>query len=164
MNVALSLGSNLGNRLEFLQQAINLINLRSGTITNISNFYESEPWGFNCENYFLNATVKLVTSLSPLDLLIELQKIEKLLGRKNKTKDSYESRTIDIDIIFYENVIIQTPQLTIPHPLMHKRKFVLVPLNEIAPNWMHPIFKLNVQQLLEICPDITNINIYKSKS
>ncbi len=163
MKVALSLGTNLGNRIENLNQALNLINQKTGKITSISNIYETEPWGFNCDNYFLNNTATLETMLNPFELLLELQKIEKLLGRSTKTKDAYESRIIDIDIIFYENKIISTPKLSIPHPHMHRRKFVLLPLYEIAPEWEHPIFQLNVEQLLKICPDTTEINLYKTK-
>ncbi len=163
MKVALSLGTNLGNRLENLTQAIYLINNTVGEIIDTSNIYETEPWGFQCKNFFLNSAATLNTYLSPQNLLLELQKIEKILGRTHKTKDSYQARIIDIDIIFYGNKIIKSENLAIPHPHMHKRKFVLFPLNEIAPTWKHPVYNLAVKQLLEICPDNSEINLYKPK-
>jgi len=129
----LGLGTNLGNREENLTKAVRLISEKVGAVLSVSSFYKSEPQGFVSENIFLNAVLMLHTKLSPLEVLDETKKIEKQLGRKSKTRKEYTDRIIDIDILFYDDLIINTQKLTIPHPHIAEREFVLVPLAEIAP-------------------------------
>ncbi len=151
--VFLGLGSNLGDKNLNLNQAIQLIGMEAGEILNISSFYESLSWGFESGNIFLNAVVVISTELTPLDLLNETQRIERKIGRKEKTKKGYADRVIDVDILFYDNQLINLPQLTIPHPHVHKRDFVLMPLSEIAPELVHPVLKKTMKQL---CAEITD--------
>jgi 2-amino-4-hydroxy-6-hydroxymethyldihydropteridine diphosphokinase len=128
----LSLGSNLGDRENNLLRAINLIGERVGKVLKISSFIETEPWGFTSDNAFLNACVKVDTNLMPQQLLTETQKIERLIGRTQKTTDGkYCDRLIDIDILLYGNITVDEENLKIPHPQMYKRDFVMVPLKEI---------------------------------
>ncbi len=160
MKAVLALGSNLGNRIDNIFSAIKLLNNANINVLKLSNFYETEPWGFDSQNWFINAACLVQTYLPPHKLLITLQNIEKKLGRKHKTLTSYTSRTIDLDIIFYENLIINTPQLTIPHPRLHLRNFVLFPLNDIVPNWRHPVLNLTVRQILQQSRDSSKIYLY----
>lgn len=128
----LSLGSNLGDKHHNLHEAIRLLGERVGEVGEVSSFIETEPWGFSSRNTFLNACVKLTTSLSPRALLAETQLIERELGRKRKsTGGEYHDRLIDIDILLYGDITVNEPDLVIPHPLMHERDFVMVPLKEI---------------------------------
>ncbi|MDE6721292.1 MAG: 2-amino-4-hydroxy-6-hydroxymethyldihydropteridine diphosphokinase [Bacteroidaceae bacterium] len=130
--VYLSLGTNLGDKEQNLLSAISEIGRRIGPIKAQSAFLVTEPWGFESENTFLNAAVRVETELSPIALLDETQQIERTLGRTHKTADGqYHDRIIDIDILLYDDLHIATPRLTIPHPHMHKRDFVLIPLHEI---------------------------------
>lgn len=134
----LSLGTNLGDKEGNLRQAIQLIEERIGAIASLSAFYVSEPWGFLSENSFLNACCGVNSVLAPNALLEATQQIERELGRTEKSHNGiYHDRLIDIDILLaYENgqsIAMQTPQLTLPHPLMHQRDFVLIPLRQIAP-------------------------------
>ena len=121
---------------------------RVGDVLALSGFYETEPWGFQSENTFLNAALQLETALSPLELLKATQEIEIEMGRTQKSNGAYHDRIIDIDILLYDNLVLQTPELTLPHPLMHERLFVMEPLAEIAPNVIHPVFKKPVISLL----------------
>ena len=130
--VYLSLGSNLGDKEQNLASAISEIARRIGDITAQSAFLETEPWGFDSDNTFLNAAVCVETQLSPYELLHTTQQIERDLGRMQKSERGvYHDRIIDIDILLYDDLHIQTPELTIPHPLMQQRDFVLIPLKEI---------------------------------
>ena len=130
--VYLSLGSNLGNKEQNLTSAISEIARRIGDITAQSAFLETEPWGFDSDNSFLNAAVCVETQLSPYELLHTTQQIERDLGRMQKSEQGlYHDRIIDIDILLYDDLHIQTPEFTIPHPLMQQRDFVLIPLKEI---------------------------------
>ena len=130
----LSLGSNLGNRKRMMREAIEMIGAMAGTVDRVSSQYETEPWGFSSPNMFLNMCIRVLTPLSPQQLLAATQEIERRLGRVGKTSDDgiYHDRVIDIDILLYDNEHIRTPQLTIPHPLMHERDFVMKPLQEIT--------------------------------
>ena len=131
----LSIGTNLGNREKNLRDAIYNIGESAGTILRTSSFIETAPWGFASDNAFLNAVVLIETTLSPLDLLHATQKIEQTMGRTQKSVNGiYHDRIIDIDILTYDDVHISTPELTLPHPLMHERDFVMIPLNEILQN------------------------------
>ena len=155
----LSIGSNRGNRAENIQKSIDLLNLRTGSIKRISSVYQTVSWGYNGEPY-LNICVELETNLPPDRYLIELQKIEKELGRDRSNQgDSYTDRTIDIDILFFEDEIIFEPNLIVPHPRMLERNFVLVPLNEIAENWIHPVAKDRIANCLKACQDSSEINL-----
>ena len=138
-SVFLSLGSNLGNKKSNLNNAISLIEERLGEIVKTSTIHESEAWGFNSNHTFYNQVIEIQTLLLPNDLLEITQKIEVEIGRHKKTvKNGYESRLIDIDIIFFNDVIHSDDLLTIPHPLFDQRNFVMLPLEEIAPNKVDP--------------------------
>lgn len=149
--VYLSLGSNLGDRVGYLQQATSLLGAAEQIkIVTTSSFYESEPWQMNSENWFVNAIVQISTTLSPEALLKECQRIENQLGRKRLADTKgYADRTIDIDILFYDNLVLNTENLTIPHKYFHKRAFLLVPMLEIAQDFVHPVFNKTVSQLYE---------------
>ena len=130
--VYLSLGTNLGDKEANLTLAIKEIERRIGTIGAQSAFISTEPWGFVSENSFLNAAVRVVTALSPEELLQETQQIERFMGRTQKSNGGqYHDRVIDIDILLYDDLSLSTPTLTIPRPLMNERDFVLIPLKEI---------------------------------
>ena len=154
------LGSNMGNREELLSEAIELIELRCGKVVLKSSLYESEPWGFDAEIYFLNQSIAIESILSPHDLLNELLAIEAELGRKRKENHvGYESRPIDLDIIYYDDIINNDEDLILPHPRLHLRRFVLTPLCEIAPDFIHPVFKESNKVLLERCEDSLGVKI-----
>ena len=130
--VYLSLGSNLGDRKATMRRAIGLLNERAGSVDRQSSFIETEPWGFESTNKFLNMCVRIKSVLSPEQILTITQNIERKLGRKAKSVDGeYHDRPIDIDILMYDDLHITTPTLTLPHPLMHERDFVMIPLREI---------------------------------
>lgn len=132
--VYLSLGTNLGKKKEQLDKAISFVNERAGTVIAQSSYYLTEPWKMHTEYKFLNAAICILTELTPLSLLFTLQQIEKDMGRIRKSSSmNYEDRIIDIDILLYDQVKINTFELTIPHPLMWERPFVLKPLAEIYP-------------------------------
>ncbi len=143
--IYLHTGSNLGNRIENLSQAVNYTSQKIGKILKLSSIYETEPWGVSDQPLFYNQALKILTDLSPSALLNEILELEKIIGRIRKRK--WGERIIDIDILFYESTIVNTPSLIIPHQYLHKRNFVLVPLMEIAPNLVHPIFKKTIQEL-----------------
>ena len=146
----LSLGTNLGNKEENLTRAIEHLSLVLGECVSQSLFIETAPWGFESENSFLNCAVAFDTHLAPLELLDATERIEHELGRIYKSHGGhYSDRIIDIDILLYGNEIIESNRLTIPHPLMHKRDFVLEPLAEIAPETQHPVLHKSIKQLME---------------
>ena len=133
--VYLGLGTNLGDKEANLKAAIEEIRKRVGKVTSLSAFHASEPWGFQSENPFLNAVCCVSTGFQPTEVLAITQDIERLLGRlKKSTGGNYSDRVIDIDILLYDDLHIDTPELTIPHPLMWQRDFVMIPLREIAPD------------------------------
>lgn len=135
--VYLSLGANLGDRATVIQEAIRLIGERVGEVLRCSSLIETEPWGFESENRFINGVILCETTLTPRQLLKITQKIERELGRKKQTSPTrslsrlYKDRPIDIDILLYDDLVVDEPDLKIPHPLMHQRDFVMIPLNEI---------------------------------
>ena len=146
--VYLGLGTNLGDKEVQLRTAVNEIEKRIGRIMILSAFYTTIPWGFTSEHTFLNAACAVETSLNPYELLSVTQDIEKNLGRKHKSVDHhYADRLIDIDILFFDQIIIHEADLQIPHPLLTKRDFVLKPLVEIAPDLVHPINHLTIRKL-----------------
>jgi 2-amino-4-hydroxy-6-hydroxymethyldihydropteridine diphosphokinase len=152
--VFLGLGSNEGNRLLFLLGALENIKRDIGVIQTQSSVYQTAPWGFHAENDFYNMVVAVLTNLSVEELLIACRKIEKKAGRHDKeNKGGYQSRALDIDILMVDNLIINTPKITIPHKEMEKRNFVLVPLHEIAPGLVHPHLQKTIKELLESSQD-----------
>jgi 2-amino-4-hydroxy-6-hydroxymethyldihydropteridine diphosphokinase len=146
--IFLGLGSNIGDRAAYLKEAIKLIGL---PIVAISSVYESEPVDYLNQPWFLNRILQCETTFHPLNLLQECQKVETELGRTREI--SKGPRTIDIDLLFYNEEIISTPDLTVPHPAIPQRRFVLIPMSEIAPDFVHPQLKLTIRELLERCPD-----------
>lgn len=131
--VYLSLGSNIGNRKRLVSDAVELLEKRVGKVVKRSSLYETEPWGFSSPNKFINACVCCETSLSPHEVLWATQRIERELGRTGKSVNGdYKDRVIDIDILLYDDLHIDAPDLKIPHPLMHDREFVMKPLRELG--------------------------------
>lgn len=155
--VYLGLGTNLGDKKQNLNRAVHQISLEVGCVLNVSSIYQSKPWGFDSENDFLNAVLVVQTELAPLDLLEKTQQIERKLGRLSKIKKGYSDRLIDIDILLYDNQVINIPQLIIPHKLLHKRDFVLVPLAELAPELVHPVLGKTMKELSEQVVNTTTI-------
>ena len=148
--VYLGLGTNIGNKKENLPRAIEALSLALGHYTALSSFIETAPWGFESDNTFLNCAVAFETVLLPEELLDTTERIERELGRTAKsTGGTYHDRVIDIDILLYGNETIDTPRLTIPHPLMHLRDFVLEPLAEIAPEVVHPTTGKSISRLAD---------------
>lgn len=147
-NVYLGLGSNLGDRGENLSQAINQIEKRIGKIVATSAFYVTDPVGFDSENKFLNAACHVETHLTPEEILYVAQNIEKEMGRTIKSKDKiYADRVIDIDLLLYDDEIIHSLELELPHPQLQDRSFVLLPLAEIAGGYIHPVYKKSINEL-----------------
>jgi 2-amino-4-hydroxy-6-hydroxymethyldihydropteridine diphosphokinase len=146
--IFLGLGSNIGDRGAYLKDAIKILGL---PIVAESSVYESEPVDYLNQPWFLNQVLQVETTFHPLKLLAECQKVEEQLCRTREI--SKGPRTIDIDLLFYNDEILSTPELTIPHPAIPQRRFVLVPLNEVAPDFVHPQLNLTVRELLERCPD-----------
>ncbi len=151
----LLLGSNLGNRSEQLENARNLIELFVGDIKLSSAIYETLPWGVSEQPNFYNQVVAVVTELSAEELLLNLLQIEDKLGRERSQK--WQARKIDLDILYYEQTIINQAQLTIPHPQIAHRRFTLVPLVEIAPDYIHPLLQQSNAQLLAQCQDTLEV-------
>ena len=150
--IALSLGSNQGNRLENIQLAINSIHNQVGTVVKVSKLYETPSWGFESD-LFYNCAILIHTSKSAPKVLVKILKIEKDLGRKRTQTKEYESRIIDIDIISCNEEIIESENLTVPHVLLQDRLFVLLPINDLKTNWKHPVFNKTIKELIAVCPD-----------
>ena len=160
-SVFVLLGSNLGDRELVVNQACRMMDERCGKIVAKSRLYESEPWGFNAEQWFLNQVVKLETMLSPDALMQELLAIEKVLGRdRSIPHEGYASRSMDLDILYFGNKIIDTQFVTAPHPRLHQRRFTLLPLCDIASDFVHPTLKKSNLQLLDDCQDTGKVHIY----
>ena len=146
----LSLGSNLGDRHEYLRQAVTLLSERAGEVVKVSGNYETKPDGFVSENDFVNIAICLETELQALELLDLCEEIEKTIGRERKSVNlNYSDRVIDIDILYFNNMQLATERLTLPHPRMHKRQFVLEPLADIAPKFRHPITGMSTVRMLK---------------
>jgi 2-amino-4-hydroxy-6-hydroxymethyldihydropteridine diphosphokinase len=148
VTVYIGLGTNMGNKRSNLRSAAAVLSERVGEILSLSTIYETEPWGFQSENVFLNAALVQLTRLTPLELLDATRMIEIEMGRIRKSSHaSYHDRIIDIDILMYGDLVLETNRLVLPHPLMHTRKFVMEPLAEIAPAVIHPVFRKSMEEL-----------------
>ncbi len=157
--IYLSLGTNIGDRLQNLVNAIVLCEQKGIRLRAVSSVYETEPWGFESENSFYNMVVACDFDGEAINLLEITQTIEVEIGRKPKTSVGYESRIIDIDILFVDEKVIHMANLHIPHEKMCERKFVLLPLNELNPLFIHPLRRISVNDLLEMCEDDSQINL-----
>ena len=159
MNKAvLLLGGNMGNRFHNLETACKMLQSEAGSIVKASSFVESEPWGFDDSRYFLNQVVVLETRFSPEDLLLKLHEIENELGRK-RTGKQYSSRTMDIDILYFNTDVVDSEALTIPHKHLHNRLFTMLPLAEIEPDYVHPVFGKTNRELLAACEDKSKVKL-----
>lgn len=157
MKFFLLIGGNLGNRQELIVESKLLISNKIGEIVQESSLYESEPWGFESEQNFLNQVIVVESEKEVIDVLEQCQQIENALGRV-RHNSGYASRTMDIDILFIDDKIINTERLTVPHEHLHKRNFTLLPLNELDPNFKHPVLNKTIKQLLLDCDDNSIVN------
>jgi 2-amino-4-hydroxy-6-hydroxymethyldihydropteridine diphosphokinase len=132
----------------------------AGKVIQLSSVYESEAWGFKADKKFLNQLILIETPLLPNELLARILRIEEKLGRKRNMNERYQSRLIDIDILYFNNAIIDLPELTIPHPRMHERRFAMAPLVEIAPQYVHPLLKKTNSELLATVEDSLGVHIF----
>ena len=157
--VYLILGGNRGNTEEIFSKAIELVTSNIGVIKLRSSRYESESWGF-VSDIFMNQIIIVQTYLSPFEVLSITQHIEDQLGR-TRTSNKYEARTIDIDLLYYDDLVISNPELTIPHPRIAERKFVLVPLEEIAKDLRDPLTGFTIQEMINNCTDQSKVWLYQ---
>ena len=149
MYVYFSLGTNLGDKEHNLRLAVQKIEERIGKVISLSAFYATNQWGFSSENTLLNAAVCVEALLPPLSVLYLTQEMEREIGRTHKSVGGvYSDRLIDIDLLLYDDRVMDTPELKLPHPLMHERRFVMEPLVEIAPDLVHPVLKKKMRELL----------------
>ncbi|WP_299989128.1 2-amino-4-hydroxy-6-hydroxymethyldihydropteridine diphosphokinase [uncultured Pontibacter sp.] len=159
-NLYLLLGGNLGDRTLYLSQARESIAAQVGPILQGSSLYETAAWGKTDQPAFLNQVLEVQTTLSPEQVLQTINQIEQDLGRIRH--EHWGARVIDIDILFYDELVLQSQRLTIPHPQLHLRRFTLLPLSEIAPHLQHPVLHMQVTQLLQNCPDELPVHLYIS--
>ena len=157
------LGSNTGNRLNYLQRAAAAISMFAGPVKVHSSIYETEPWGYEDSTPFLNQVIEVETNLEADELMNKILLAESELGRVRVIgREGYSSRTIDIDLLFYGQQIINEPELVVPHPRLHQRRFALVPLVEIASGFIHPILKKSMAELNTDCPDTLKVMKFKN--
>jgi 2-amino-4-hydroxy-6-hydroxymethyldihydropteridine diphosphokinase len=157
------LGSNLGDRIHLINKAIEQIGEQIGDIVDVSSFYHTDPWGTEDPLPYVNLALSIKTELCPEAVLQNILNIEKILGRQRNGYRN-EPRSIDIDIIFYDNLIINEKDLIVPHPRMHLRRFVLVPLCEIEPDFIHPSLNQNISELLNACEDNLGVELFETAS
>jgi 2-amino-4-hydroxy-6-hydroxymethyldihydropteridine diphosphokinase len=153
-------GSNIEPRLENVNRAEVLIARHIGSIIRKSSIYQSPPWGFDAETFFLNQVICVSTHLTATEVLESILKIEKMMGRERSGK-SYTSRNIDIDLLYYGQETLETSSLVIPHPRLHERRFTLQPLVEIAEDFIHPVLGKSNLELLRSCPDRSMLTLFK---
>jgi 2-amino-4-hydroxy-6-hydroxymethyldihydropteridine diphosphokinase len=158
-SVIAGLGSNLGDRFAALGRAMEFIRLEAGEISAASSVWETEPWGFDADELFLNMVVVIRTTLEPSRMMQLFRSIEGRMGRKRSGGGKYESRIIDLDILLWDNRVITLPGLEVPHPKLHSRRFVLEPLAEVAPDAVHPVTGLTVTEMLELCDDRSDVRL-----
>lgn len=152
-------GSNLGDRLYYLSEALSLLEQKAGAVKAQSSLYQTAAWGKEEQPPFLNQVVELATDLPPVVLMQELLAIEEQLGRQRT--EAWGARTLDLDLLYYDDLVLNTPSLSLPHPRLHLRRFTLVPLCELAPLFMHPVLQKNNLQLLRECPDQLEVDIFE---
>lgn len=163
MNAAyLCLGGNIGDREAFLAEAIRRIGERAGSLKQVSLVYETEAWGVSGQQAYLNCCISIETALAPEVLLGLLLEIETELGRTRDPWKTYEPRTIDIDILLYNDLVLEQEHLILPHPRLHLRKFVLIPLSGIAGEYLHPVLNKTIFNLLGECPDTSDVTLYQN--
>jgi 2-amino-4-hydroxy-6-hydroxymethyldihydropteridine diphosphokinase len=155
--VGLILGSNLDGRNEYLKTAIRLLELNVGKVVKQSSLYKSPPWGYDSQNDYLNQVLILETQLDKMDVLNKNLLIEKTLGRE-RSENGYTDRTIDIDILYFNEEVFQNERLILPHPRLHLRKFCLMPLAEVEPNWSHPGMDISIKELISLCKDSSELH------
>jgi 2-amino-4-hydroxy-6-hydroxymethyldihydropteridine diphosphokinase len=156
--VVLSIGSNQGNRLANIESCIALIHQEVGTVIEVSKLYETPAWGFESDAFY-NCALLLHSNLSAQKILNQVLKVEKQLGRIRSNQEGYQSRIIDIDLIVFDNEIIESVKLTIPHPLMQNRNFVLLPMRDLKLDWKHPVFHKTINELIAITPDDSSCTV-----
>jgi 2-amino-4-hydroxy-6-hydroxymethyldihydropteridine diphosphokinase len=161
--VFLGLGSNQGDRLHYLEEAKEYLNNYVGTVIATSPVYETEPWGYESKSFFLNRVISVKTSLSAEQIINEISKIEEKMGR-NRSSGKYADRIIDIDLLLYDDLIISTDRISVPHPQMDQRKFVLQPVSDIAGETVHPVFNKTINQLLAECNDQSKVELYPDQN
>ena len=166
--VYLGIGTNLGDRLQILREAVRGLNEIGVEVKEYSSVYETPPWGFESADAFYNMVVKAETGLSPEELLRSIQQLERSLGREKKSMEGYESRIIDIDILFFDTKVINTDELKIPHAFFHRRLFVLIPLKELNPLFINELTGFTLEWHINNCKDqseirqvVTNIEFAK---
>lgn len=165
MNTAyICAGSNIGDRIGFLQQANNLLNYTQGIkVIDSSSIYETEPVGYKDQEWFANAVLQISTTLTPEELLQECMRIEKQLGRTRSPENRWGPRTLDLDILFYDNKIISEDTLQIPHPRMHERAYALVPMLELDPDFLHPIIEKSISDLHSELEEPEEVYLYGTR-
>jgi len=157
--VGIGLGSNIEPRIEAIEKSILWVESLVGKIVRRSKVYESEPWGVLDQSHFLNQVVLVESDLNPIEILDYLKKIESLLGREEGQR--WGPRKIDLDLLFLDRDIFHSSDLLLPHPSLHERNFVLLPLQEIFPEWIHPTYQMNVPELLRYCRDEGIVTLYR---
>ncbi len=160
-HIFILLGTNEGNREENLRRAMDVISKNGIHIKSSSAVYVSEPWGFNAQTKFLNKVILGESPLKPEQILDLFLHTEEQMGRKRKQGEGYSSRLIDIDLLFYDDVVMETNRLILPHPRLHERRFTLLPLAEIDKDFIHPVLKKPVWKLLEECADTGAVHALK---
>jgi len=161
--VIAGLGSNLGDRFASLSRALDMIREEAGEVIASSSVWESEPWGFDADDQFLNMVVVIDTEKQPRQLMQLFRSIEGRMGRRRSGRGRYESRIIDLDILLWEDRVISTPNLEIPHTKIADRRFVLEPLHEVAPDAVHPVTGLTVSDMLQMCEDSSDVRLAASQ-